>query len=378
MTINSFRSKEDDVMKSQQQCTFTTFLDESTAMELFSRRSVLWTVVDSFTQTTKPRRLGDLVLFDLSFVFIEERILVVKNGESIDNFPSIVIRTTLNSLVSSDFSNSLFGRVKEFAVLANIKNALANEGFADIIIKYLGEFWIMVQFPSQDARKSFRDNVNVGSWFSILKNASSEFHCEKRIAWVETEGIPFKLWTENTFKRIASRWGVFLSVDDQEDSCYHSKRLCVHTANPRSISKDFKIIFRGKQEKASWLIWNNVLMSKDRGGLGVSSLYAINRGLLVKWVWRFVTQKDSLWPRSIKAIHGSSIQSGLQAKKEHNSCWRSITKELGDGKASKFWCDSWSDEGVLKEKFPRVYALELRKNITIADKVRQENPCQDF
>ncbi|GJV24221.1 RNA-directed DNA polymerase, eukaryota, reverse transcriptase zinc-binding domain protein [Tanacetum coccineum] len=96
----------------------------------------------------------------------------------------------------------------------------------------------------------------------------------------------------------------------------------------------------------------------------------------------------------VKAIHGSSIQFGLQAKKEHNSCWRSITKEveslskqgihvlnymrikLGDGKASKFWCDSWSDEGVLKEKFPRVYALELRKNITIADKVRQENPCQ--
>ncbi|GKC07647.1 RNA-directed DNA polymerase, eukaryota, reverse transcriptase zinc-binding domain protein, partial [Tanacetum coccineum] len=136
-------------------------------------------------------------------------------------------------------------------------------------------------------------------------------------------------------------------------------------------------------KKASWLNWNNVLMSKDRGGLGVSSLYAINRGLLVKWVWRFVTQKDSLWARSIKAIHGSSIQSGLQAKKEHNSCWRSITKEveslskqgihvlnymrikLGDGKASKFWCDSWSDEGVLKEKFPRVYSFALLATITI-------------
>nr|GEY62337.1 RNA-directed DNA polymerase, eukaryota [Tanacetum cinerariifolium] len=35
-------------------------------------------------------------------------------------------------------------------------------------------------------------------------------------------------------------------------------------------------------KKASWLNWNNVLMSKDRGGLGVSSLYSINRGMLVK------------------------------------------------------------------------------------------------
>nr|GFC78980.1 RNA-directed DNA polymerase, eukaryota, reverse transcriptase zinc-binding domain protein [Tanacetum cinerariifolium] len=126
-------------------------------------------------------------------------------------------------------------------------------------------------------------------------------------------------------------------------------------------------------------------MSKDRGGLG-SSLYAINRGLLVKWVWRFVSQRDSLWARSIKAIHGSLFQSGFQVKKGHNSCWRNIIKEveslskqgihvlnylrikLGDGKSSKFWCDSWSNEGVLNDMFPHVYALESCKNITIADK----------
>nr|GEZ69424.1 RNA-directed DNA polymerase, eukaryota [Tanacetum cinerariifolium] len=34
--------------------------------------------------------------------------------------------------------------------------------------------------------------------------------------------------------------------EGKEDSCFHSKRLCVHTTNPRSISEDFKIIFRGK------------------------------------------------------------------------------------------------------------------------------------
>nr|GFC36490.1 nucleotide-binding alpha-beta plait domain-containing protein [Tanacetum cinerariifolium] len=115
-------------------------------------------------------------------------------------------------LVSSEFSNSLFDRVKEFASLANIKIALTNEGFADISIKYLGEYWNLVKFSSQDARQSFRDSVSVGSWFSILKEASSDFHYDKRI----------------------------------EDSCFHSKRLCVHTTNPRSISEDFKIIFCGK------------------------------------------------------------------------------------------------------------------------------------
>nr|GEV09273.1 nucleotide-binding alpha-beta plait domain-containing protein [Tanacetum cinerariifolium] len=148
----------------------------------------------------------------------------VSIGDSVDKSPAMILDD--ECLVSSEFSNSLFGRVKEFASLANIKIALANEGFIDISIQYLGEYWILVKFSSQDARQLFRDSVSVGSWFSILKEASSDFHCDKRIAWVETEGIPFKLWTENTFKRIVSRWGVFLSVDDQEDSCFHSKRLC--------------------------------------------------------------------------------------------------------------------------------------------------------
>nr|GEY11112.1 RNA-directed DNA polymerase, eukaryota, reverse transcriptase zinc-binding domain protein [Tanacetum cinerariifolium] len=125
--------------------------------------------------------------------------------------------------------------------------------------------------------------------------------------------------------------------------------------------------------KASWLNWNNVLMSKDRGGLGVSSLYAINRGLLVKWVWRFVSQRDSLWARSIKAIHGSLFQSGFQVKKGHNSCWRNIIKEveslskqgihvlnylrikLGDGKKIRIkLLEELQEEVLSKEQFQHV------------------------
>nr|GFA38442.1 RNA-directed DNA polymerase, eukaryota [Tanacetum cinerariifolium] len=100
--------------------------------------------------------------------------------------------------------------------------------------------------------------------------------------------------------------------------------------------------FKGHEQdskRTSWVIWNRVLMSKDRGGLGVSSLYAINRGLLVKWY--------------------------LQIK-------------LGDGESTKFWSDSWCKEGVLKEKFPSVFALVLCKNMNVADKVRQLNPVQTF
>ncbi|GJS09792.1 RNA-directed DNA polymerase, eukaryota [Tanacetum coccineum] len=116
--------------------------------------------------------------------------------------------------------NALFGRVKVFASLANLKMALGNEGFSDIVIKYMGEQWVI--------------------------KATNEFEVDGRIAWVEVEGVPFKLWTNNTFTRIAEKWGKLLDVDDQDETCFHSKRLCVYLKAGNSIREDFKITHRGK------------------------------------------------------------------------------------------------------------------------------------
>nr|GEZ22813.1 nucleotide-binding alpha-beta plait domain-containing protein [Tanacetum cinerariifolium] len=41
---------------------------------------------------------------------------------------------------------------------------------------------------------------------------------EGRIAWVEVEGVPFKLWSGNTFSCITNKWGKLLDVDDQEET----------------------------------------------------------------------------------------------------------------------------------------------------------------
>ncbi|GKA13788.1 nucleotide-binding alpha-beta plait domain-containing protein [Tanacetum coccineum] len=165
-------------------------------------------------------------------------------GVETESGPAVVLDD--ECLADKDLSKSLLGRVKEFASLANLKVALCNEGFVDIKIVYMGELWVMLEFGSQEMIKLFRDNLSVGSWFSCIKQATLEFVTEGRIAWVEIEGIPFKLWSNNTFKRIANRWGVLLDIDDQEETCYHSKRLCVHMKSGRSILENFKIIHRGK------------------------------------------------------------------------------------------------------------------------------------
>nr|GEV06651.1 RNA-directed DNA polymerase, eukaryota [Tanacetum cinerariifolium] len=193
--MGTYKSKEDDVAKISTTVYVTNFPESISAKELFHSCKVFGHVVDSFIPIKRA-----------------------KNGdEDVVKSPTVVLDDVC--LMTRDLSNAILGRVNEFASLANLKMALCNEGFVDIKIQYLGEFWVMMVFANKEMIKKFRDN---------------------------TEGIPFKLWTGYTFKHIAAKWGEHLDVNDQEDSCFHSKRLCIHTKLERSISKEFKIIHRGK------------------------------------------------------------------------------------------------------------------------------------
>ncbi|GKB94313.1 hypothetical protein Tco_0980450 [Tanacetum coccineum] len=98
-------------------------------------------------------------------------------------------------------------------------------------------------------------------------------------------------------------------------------------------------------KKSIWVKWSNVLSSKEKGGLGVSSLYALNRALMFKWVWRFTTQKYSLWARVIKAIYGEDGKIGSGLKVGYKSIWRVIVQEMED--------DVWRGDMALKQRYPR-------------------------
>nr|GFB05058.1 RNA-directed DNA polymerase, eukaryota, reverse transcriptase zinc-binding domain protein [Tanacetum cinerariifolium] len=99
----------------------------------------------------------------------------------------------------------------------------------------------------------------------------------------------------------------------------------------------------------------SVLASKEKG-LGVSSLYALNRALMMKWVWRFYSQKESLWARVIKAIYDDDGQVGKVSK-------------AGSRESTTFWDDNWIAGKVPKYSFPRIYALETEKEVTVNSKM---------
>ncbi|GJW08951.1 RNA-directed DNA polymerase, eukaryota [Tanacetum coccineum] len=138
------------------------------------------------------------------------------------------------------------------------------------------------------------------------------------------------------------------------------------------------------EKKIAWIKWTKVLAPKKHGGLGVSSFYALNRALLFKWMWRFLSRDNSLWFRTILAIHGPYGQ-GLAAA--HPSNWSTIIKEvdvlkaqgidlishckirIGNGRSTSFWKDLWIGDCRLCDKFPRLYALDVNKECSVTSKM---------
>ncbi|GJR45763.1 hypothetical protein Tco_1313866 [Tanacetum coccineum] len=108
---------------------------------------------------------------------------------------------------------------------------------------------------------------------------------------------------------------------------------------------------------------------------------------MFKWVWRFYSQNSSLWARVMKAIHGDDGRIGKDIKACNQSCWLNIVNEinvlknqginfldfmhlkLGNGDNISFWNDNWIGGNTLKNLYPRIYALENSKQVTVCAKL---------
>ncbi|GJT27095.1 reverse transcriptase domain-containing protein [Tanacetum coccineum] len=102
----------------------------------------------------------------------------------------------------------------------------------------------------------------------------------------------------------------------------------------KSLRRNF---FNGVQEgdrKIDWVKWSKVLASKKFGGLGVSSFFALN----------------SLKDKGVDLISHCKIR-------------------VGKGTCTSFWNDLWIGDSILKLSFPRLFALEENKVISVADKL---------
>ncbi|GJV82638.1 hypothetical protein Tco_1522536, partial [Tanacetum coccineum] len=104
--------------------------------------------------------------------------------------------------------------------------------------------------------------------------------------------------------------------------------------------------------------------------------------VVVQVVVAVLFSKRFVMDQSDKALYGEDGSLDKVGASAARTCWTTILQEvkviqaqginihdfiklkLGNGEDSRFWLDKWYEGGVLKRLFPRVYALELDKNIS--------------
>ncbi|GJZ44343.1 RNA-directed DNA polymerase, eukaryota, reverse transcriptase zinc-binding domain protein [Tanacetum coccineum] len=183
--------------------------------------------------------------------------------------------------------------------------------------------------------------------------------------------------------------------EEYQQQRYEAAFNAIRSSYSSSMHSRIQQVSRAQSNKSSWVKWS-VLAAKEKGGLGVSSLFALNRALLMKWFWRFYSHNDSLWSRVIKAIYGVDGEVNKVSKYASRSCWRDIINEVrklkdqginmrdfmyikvGNGETTKFWDDIWIGSKPLKLLFPRIYALDNIKDASICMKLNEPSLDNNF
>nr|GFB54266.1 RNA-directed DNA polymerase, eukaryota, reverse transcriptase zinc-binding domain protein [Tanacetum cinerariifolium] len=257
--------------------------------------------------------------------------------------------------------SDVFEAVKQFFTLGKFPKG-CNSCFIALILK----------IPDANLVKDFRPISLIGSLYKIIAKilanrlvgvlgdivdaVQSAFIADRQIL----DG-PFILKVGGTMSRVQAWNDVIDKVQN---------RLSKWKLNALSIAGS---------KKESWVKWNNVMASKEKGGLRVASLYALNKDLMRKWIWRFYSQNSSLWARVIKVIHEEDGKVGKVDHSRSRSCWLNIVHEinelekqgiklldhmkvkLGNGDKVIFWEDTWNGDKPFNDLYPRIYALESLK-----------------
>ncbi|GKA67834.1 hypothetical protein Tco_0767751 [Tanacetum coccineum] len=151
-------------------------------------------------------------------------------ASSEDSCPALVLDDACNP--DRDLSMSLMRKVKAIKSLSNLYLTIEEEGFQNVKLSHLGGLWVLIDLASCASIEKFCKHV----------------------------GLPFIVWTQNTFVKIASMWGDLVDIKDHGDVSLSYKRLYLRTETDDIFSEKFKVIMKGKKywirakEMEAWVL----------------------------------------------------------------------------------------------------------------------------
>ncbi|GJV29165.1 RNA-directed DNA polymerase, eukaryota [Tanacetum coccineum] len=141
-------------------------------------------------------------------------------------------------VIEHDLSWHVMGRVKQLNSIPNLRTILSKEGFPEVKLTYLGGLWVMIELNNEVTKQKLLQHIRVKSWFHVLQVAKQDFVSDERIVWVDIEGVPLNLWTRETFFKIGAKWGEAMDFEDNLDSLFARKRLCIKTKQEDNILRE--------------------------------------------------------------------------------------------------------------------------------------------
>ncbi|GJW08899.1 hypothetical protein Tco_1571322 [Tanacetum coccineum] len=134
-----------------------------------------------------PRKNASLGTVSNSFAVVLKSGPVNHNTVT-ESSPAIVLDDAC--IMERDFSCSLMGKMKDINALSNLFIILANEGFENVKLFYLGGQWVLLELDSVTSKEKITNHV----------------------------GLPVKALTRNTYAKIIASWGELVDINES-DNC---------------------------------------------------------------------------------------------------------------------------------------------------------------
>nr|GEU31312.1 transposon Tf2-1 polyprotein [Tanacetum cinerariifolium] len=96
----------------------------------------------------------------------------VKRGNSGDTYNSNGVKSAANSYAH---------------VVKGSQNSKMDSDSSPVMFKYMGGYWVMMEFQTEVTKLKFQENSVMKTWFSQIQLASSDFNTDGRVTWVEIE-----------------------------------------------------------------------------------------------------------------------------------------------------------------------------------------------
>nr|GEV56352.1 RNA-directed DNA polymerase, eukaryota [Tanacetum cinerariifolium] len=130
---------------------------------------------------------------------------MVPNTTVGESSPSIVLDD--KCIMDRDMSCSLMDKIKDINALSNLYIILANKGFENVKISYMGGMWVLLELESITFKQKLHNHIGIGSW-------------------------------------ITSVWGELMDLEVYENKSLSFKNLCVKTKQNVIINDSLKVIVK--------------------------------------------------------------------------------------------------------------------------------------